>query len=114
MSPEDIAEGTTIAVRDLVERLKTHPPLDLEERVLDAVLNAADVLRDEDTCLAGRIRILVLDGVVMVQEQTQEGRILIRRLESEDAARLLVDGRLASYERMWDGCGCKVDYDREP
>ena len=23
---------------------------------------------------------------------------------------IVVDGRLADYERMWDGCGCTIDY----
>ena len=31
-----------------------------------------------------------------------------------EAAGRFVDNRLAAYDRMWDGCGCKVDYDREP
>lgn len=25
-------------------------------------------------------------------------------------ARSFVDGRLETYDNMWNGCGCKVDY----
>ena len=46
----------------------------------------------------------------MVQEQTTNGEILVHEVGSEAAAQRVVDDRLATYERMWDGCGCKVDY----
>ena len=50
------------------------------------------------------------DGRILVQEETPEREVLVRKLASIDAANGLVDGRLADYERMWDGCGCKIDY----
>jgi hypothetical protein len=74
------------------------------------VLEWAEAIRAEDTVLAGWIRILSLDGHVLVQEETPDRDILVRKLASIDAANGLVDGRLADYERMWDGCGCKIDY----
>jgi hypothetical protein len=77
---------------------------------LAAVLELAEVIREEDTTLAGWIRILSLDGHILVQEETPEREILVRKLSSIDAANGLVEGRLADYERMWDGCGCKIDY----
>jgi hypothetical protein len=74
------------------------------------VLEWAEAIRAEDTVLAGWIRILSLDGHVLVQEETPDRDILVRKLASIDAANGLVDGRLADYERMWHGCGCKIDY----
>jgi hypothetical protein len=82
--------------------------IDREE--LDTVLDTAEVIRAEDTALAGWIRILSLGGHVLVQEETPERELLVRKLASLDAAHELVDGRLADYERMWDGCGCTIDY----
>lgn len=102
------------SVRDLVGRIPHHPPLELDQEELAELLDSAEILRDADTCLAGRIRILGFDDVVLVQEHDQDGRVLVRRLDTEAAASALVDDRLATYERMWDGCGCKVDYGREP
>jgi hypothetical protein len=99
---------------EVLEQARTQDLVTLDEHSLNALLEGAEIIRDEDTCLAGRIRILHMDGTVMVQEQTQEGRILVRRLGSYAAAKSFVDDRLATYERMWDGCGCKVDYDRQP
>lgn len=103
-----------LSAHEVVERTRTLPLVTLDERSLDALLKAAEIIRDADTCLCGRIRILSLEGSVMVQEQTQEGRILVRRLGSQEAAQSFVDDRLATYDRMWDGCGCKVNYDRHP
>jgi len=113
MNPNDTATDRSPAAR-IIDRIRRHPPAELDHDELQVLLDAADLVRDDDTCLAGRIRILDVDGVTMVQEQAQDGRILVRRIGSEDAAHRLVDDRLATYERMWDGCGCKVDYDREP
>ncbi len=53
---------------------------------------------------------MFLDGYSLVQEETPDGQILLRRLGSREAAEEFVEDRLATYERMWDGCGCKVDY----
>jgi len=99
---------------DFVEQVDRQGLVTLDERSLHMLLETAEIVRDDDTCLAGRIRILFLDGFVMVQEQTQDGRVLLRRFGSRKAAESFVDDRLATYERMWDGCGCKVDYDRQP
>jgi hypothetical protein len=35
---------------------------------------------------------------------------VIRRLTGAGEARALVARRLETYDKMWDGCGCKVDY----
>ena len=45
-----------------------------------------------------------------VEEPTSRQRVLRRLAEDEVAA--FVKDRLDTYERMWDGCGCKVEYFR--
>ncbi|HSL18396.1 MAG TPA: hypothetical protein VLB51_10880 [Methylomirabilota bacterium] len=102
-----------MAVDDLLESLARDRIVSLERDELEALLEGALTLRDDDTILAGRIRILAFEGRTLVQEQTTAGEFLVREVGSEAAAERLVDDRLATYERMWDGCGCKVDY-REP
>ena len=102
-----LALDTDEIIREAAE--KSVVKIDREE--LDAVLERAEVIRSADTALAGWIRILSLGTHVLVQEETPEREVLLRRLPSVDAANRLVDERLADYERMWDGCGCKIDYD---
>lgn len=96
--------------RDLIDQIEKQAILSLGPGDLPKLLEAADTIRADDTCLAGWIRILSIGGHVAVQEQTPDGEILLRRLASREAAERFVDRRLADYERMWDGCGCKIDY----
>ncbi len=49
------------------------------------------------------------DGLLAVEEPSPKERVL-RRLADDDEARAFVKDRLDTYERMWDGCGCKVEY----
>lgn len=76
-----------------------------------AILARAHLLRTEDTTLAGFLRVLWLDGEIWVEEEPPDGRILLRRFDDRAAADAFVDRRLETYDRMWDGCGCKIDYD---
>jgi hypothetical protein len=68
-----------------------------------AILDSAVVVREEDTGVAGKLRVLDLDGAVFVQERTPDRTVLLRRRPNIEAAMAFVDGRLMIYERMWDG-----------
>jgi hypothetical protein len=46
----------------------------------------------------------------MVQEETPDRVVLTRRMATREAAEAFVNDRLEIYERMWDGCGCKINY----
>lgn len=82
----------------------------IDRDALRELTDAADVIREVDTHLAGWIRILALGDSIFVQEETPKGEVLVRRMPSRESANSFVDLRIQSYERMWDGCGCKVDY----
>ena len=78
---------------------------------LSELIESAELLREEDTCIAGQIRILRVDDRILVQEQAPETKnVIVRELPSKEEAERFVEGRLSVYERMWDGCGCKIDY----
>jgi hypothetical protein len=97
-------------VIEVVETLRSQAPFPIDRRALVDLLEAATVVRQEDTCIAGSIRVLSVGGVILVQEQTTDGNALVRRMTTFEDADEFVDRRLAIYERMWDGCGCKIDY----
>jgi hypothetical protein len=94
----------------LVSNLQSQAPIPVDRDVLVGLLEAAEVLRQENTCVAGFIRVLSIDGAILVQEETPEGKALARRMRSIEDANNFVDARLGTYERMWDGCGCTIDY----
>ena len=94
---------------ELERRLATERVVELDAGEVDDLLANGQVVREADTGIAGAIRILEVDGMVVVQEHTRDRRPVARRLADAAAADRFVDDRLAAYDRMWDGCGCKVD-----
>ena len=48
-------------------------------------------------------------GLFAVEQPTPETRAL-RVLSDASEANRFVAERLDQYERMWDGCGCRIDY----
>ncbi len=63
-----------------------------------------------DTYLAGDLLIVRLDGLFAAVEQPSPAERVLRRLADEEDVKRFVRMRLEEYERMWDGCGCKIDY----
>ncbi len=85
--------------------------LQISAEDLQDVLGQSQVLFETDTHLAGPIRILELEGRILIQEQLERsGVYLLRELQTRADADRFVSERLETYERMWDGCGCKIDY----
>ncbi|MCG6950407.1 MAG: hypothetical protein LJE93_15940 [Acidobacteria bacterium] len=95
---------------ELVAKLQSPAPIPVDRENLVNLLETAEVLRQDNTCVAGWIRILSVDGAILVQEETPDGNALARRMASIEDANSFVDNRLGTYERMWDGCGCKINY----
>lgn len=96
----------------LVKKLRKQTVQSVKKEDLIDVLSAAEVVAESDTHFSGPIRILSLAGMLIVQEQTPEGEIILRRVPSRREADRFVADRLAAYDRMWDGCGCRIDYHR--
>lgn len=71
----------------------------------------AEPLRSEDTSISGWIHVVRREDEFLVLEEAPRGRLLLRRYADRAPAEAFVDRRLAAYDRMWDGCGCKIDYD---
>jgi hypothetical protein len=96
--------------RDLIDRMERQATFVLDREDLPKLLDIADTIRADDTRLSGWIRILSIGGRLVIQEETPEGEIVLRRLASRQDAEDFVERRLADYDRMWDGCGCRIDY----
>lgn len=99
-----------MSIDDLIVGLHHNPLVTIDRNTLRELIDAAEVLREDDTHLAGWIRILAVGDSILVQEETPKGEVLVRRMPSRESAERFVGLRIQSYERMWDGCGCKVDY----
>lgn len=91
-------------------KLNVNNYITLQAQELNEVLKNFSVFYEEDTILSGKIRILKKDESYFIQETTSKQEILIRRMKNTFEAEELVKQRLEIYDKMWDGCGCKVDY----
>ena len=95
---------------EMIAELHRWALISVDRDALKGLLDAAEIIRQDDTLVSGWIRILSVDGVVAVQEEIPNGNVLIRWMPSLEEANRFVEHRLGSYERMWDGCGCRIDY----
>ncbi len=48
---------------------------------------------------------------VAALEQAEPDRWVLRPLADEAEAQAFSERRQDDHDRMWDGCGCKIDYD---
>jgi hypothetical protein len=94
----------------LLAELGRNPVVPIGEEDLARLLSEGEILREESTAMAGPMRLLAWNQRLLFQEETPERVILLRQMASKEAADELVASRLATYERMWDGCGCHIDY----
>ena len=75
-----------------------------------AVADAFDEVERHDTMMAGSLVIVRTAHGLAAVEQPKANERVVRLLGDAAAARQFVTDRMAQYERMWDGCGCRVDY----
>jgi hypothetical protein len=69
------------------------------------------VLERHPTCGAGDLLLVQTPlGPVAVEQPPNTTERVLRLFPDADRAQQFLADRLASYERMWDGCGCRIDY----
>jgi hypothetical protein len=84
--------------------------LELNEEELNSLLSHSDILLEKETHLSGKIRLLCLNDTFLIQEKSTKNEILVRLMKTKKEAEAFINKRLETYDRMWDGCGCKVEY----
>jgi hypothetical protein len=88
---------------EIARRLEEDSVITLDKDELGAVLDAAELVRQTRTAIAGGIRTLRFEGRILIQERDQRGQHYLRSVASEEQAARFVQTRLDAYERMWDG-----------
>lgn len=74
------------------------------------LIDNLEVLQKHDTHICGQILLLKDENYFIVIEQTDKKEYLFRSYADAAPAMEFITNRLELYERMWDGCGCKVNY----
>ena len=99
MSPEQFVEG-----------LKEGKTLPLSAEEWGELEDHFAVEERHPTQLAGDLLIVRTEEGLAAVESPSRGARVARLLGSPQEAAAFVARRLEEYERMWDGCGVKVDY----
>ncbi len=99
-----------IRANDIVENLKVDKKIYVPVEMLDGILSQSEVKYEHNTLISDYIRIIRLKNNIIVQEKTDKNEIALHLFGDEQEAGKFVDDRLEIYEKMWDGCGCKVKY----
>jgi hypothetical protein len=97
-------------VDEIVEALQSNiVVLDTQDN-LRKTLSLTKLIKEVETVISKPIRILKYKKYFLTQETTPKNEIAYRLFPSfEEADKLLTD-HLNTYEQMWNGCGCKVNY----
>jgi len=82
----------------------------ISEEQLKIILDTFDIIREEETYLCGKIRLLRKNDQYFIQEMSNEHQIIVRGIPTKQTGDDFINQRLETYENMWNGCGCKVNY----
>jgi len=96
--------------KNVISKFDTHKLVRLSPPQLSEILSRWDIVAEYDTLISDFIRILRYEQNIFLQEKTPKNEILLRKYDSLAEAKEVLAGRLVIYEKMWDGCGCKIDY----
>ena len=77
---------------------------------LNELLLKSQIIVEKDTLISDKIRLLKLNNQLILQEKPKKDEYLIRMVKSLKEGEELIKQRMEIYDRMWDGCGCKVNY----
>ena len=99
-----------ISLDKIFQSIKEKKYLVISESELNQILSVAEIILEKDTHISDKIRLLKLDDDLIIQEKTTKDELLIRSIKSKKEAENFIEQRLEIYDKMWDGCGCKVDY----
>lgn len=97
-------------LQKLISELEKNKVVLLNKDQLAQILLDSELIIKENTILNNYIRVLKLHDYILIQELTDKDEIAIRRTESIQQAKSFIKSRIDLYDKMWDGCGCKINY----
>jgi hypothetical protein len=95
---------------ELNKRLASESVVKLTAQEWSELTGHFEEIQKHATFAAGDLLIVRDETGLIAVEQPAPDERAIRRFSSPEEAEQFVQQRLKDYERMWDGCGCKIDY----
>ena len=99
-----------MTIEELDARLDAERVVEMPAAQWTRLAPAVKEIERHATGLAGDLLIVRSAGGLAAVEQPAPDARVVRRLANAAEARALVSRRLETYDKMWDGCGCKIDY----
>lgn len=100
----------TMNIEELLRRLHRREIVPLSDEEWSGLEGYFEEVERHRTFVVGDLLIVRGEaGLAAVEQPAREKRV-VRPLPSEEEKDRFVRKRLETYERMWDGCGCKIDY----
>jgi len=97
---------------ELRRRLKAGNIVTISAAEWAAIAGSFEQVERRDTFVASDLLIVRSEASLAAVEQPSPEQRVVRPLSDDAEVSRFVQRRLEEYERMWDGCGCKVDYSR--
>lgn len=97
-------------IQNIIVALQKTTVYELNPEDLDYLLRETEILIERDTLISGFIRILKYENFFLTQETTDKNKVVLRLFKTRQDAESMINDHLDTYEQMWNGCGCKVDY----
>lgn len=95
---------------EISRRLNSERLIILNRSEMDALSGVMEVIRHYSTLGHGELTEAGYRGFHLVVEEPEPGEYAVRRFADRKELQLFMERRLGQYERMWDGCGCRIDY----
>jgi len=77
---------------------------------LKELLSQSKIIIEKDTHISDKIRLLKYKDELFIQEKSNKDELIVRIMKTKKEAEEFIKERLEIYDRMWDGCGCRVEY----
>ncbi len=97
-------------VEGIISSAKKKKYLIISEAELNELLSNSILILEENTYISDKIRLLKFKDELILQEKTTKDEFLIKNMKTQREAEDFIRDRLEIYNRMWDGCGCRVNY----
>lgn len=94
----------------IISTIKKQKYLMISEPELNELLSHSKMIIEENTYISDKIRLLEFEDDLIIQEKSTKDEYLVGVMKTKKEAEEFIKQRLEIYDRMWDGCGCKVKY----
>ena len=99
-----------MSVQKVIDETKKKNYSIIKKEDLEELLSQSKIIIEKDTNISDKIRLLKVKDHLIIQEKSNKNELINRIMKTKEEAEEFIKQRLEIYERMWDGCGCRVEY----